>query len=66
MIVNGVRKADMVARCLEGPITSQITATAIQLHSGDITVVLDEAAAARLKNVEHYRFVEKIKNQYGL
>ncbi len=66
MIVNGARKADMVARCLEGPITSQITATAIQLHSGGITVVLDEAAASRLKNVEHYRFVEKIKSQYGL
>ena len=38
----------MVAKCLEGPITSQITATAIQLHSGEITVVLDEAAASKL------------------
>ncbi len=66
MIVNGARKADMVAKCLEGPVTSQVTATAIQLHSGEITVVLDEAAAAKLKNADHYRFVEKMKRQYGL
>ncbi|MDD4767960.1 MAG: glucosamine-6-phosphate deaminase [Desulfotomaculaceae bacterium] len=66
MIVNGSKKADMVAKCLEGPITSQITATAIQLHSGDISVVLDQAAASKLKNSDHYKFVEKMKRQYGL
>src|SRR5690554_2963501 len=66
MIVNGSKKADMVAKCLEGPITSQITATAIQLHSGEITVVLDEAAASKLNNTDHYRHVEKMKLQYGL
>jgi glucosamine-6-phosphate deaminase len=51
---------------LEGPITSQITASAIQLHSGNITVVLDEAAASKLKNIDYYRHVEKMKLQYGL
>lgn len=66
MIVNGSKKADMVAKCLEGPITSQITATAIQLHSGEITVVLDEAAASKLANYNHYKHVENIKRQYGL
>jgi glucosamine-6-phosphate deaminase len=66
MIVNGSKKADIVAKCLEGPITSQITATAIQLHSGEITVVLDEAAASKLKNTNHYKFVENMKRQYGI
>jgi len=66
MIVNGARKADVVAKCLEGPVTSQITATAIQLHSGGITVVLDQEAASKLKNAGHYMFVEKMKRQYGL
>ncbi|AFL99857.1 glucosamine-6-phosphate isomerase [Desulfitobacterium dehalogenans ATCC 51507] len=66
MIVNGARKADMVAKCLEGPITSQITASAIQLHGGEISVVLDEGAASKLLHTDHYRHVESIKRQYGL
>jgi glucosamine-6-phosphate deaminase len=66
MIVNGSRKADIVAKCLEGPITSQVTASAIQLHRGNITVVLDEAAASKLIHSDRYRHVEKMKRQYGL
>lgn len=66
MIVNGSKKAEILAKCLEGPLTSQVTASAIQLHSGDITVVLDEAAASKLANCDHYRHVENMKLQYGL
>jgi len=66
MIANGKKKADVVAKCLEGPVTSQITASAIQLHSGEITVVLDKDAASQLKNVEYYRHVEKLKLEYGI
>jgi glucosamine-6-phosphate deaminase len=66
MIVSGAKKADVVAKCLEGPITSQITATAIQLHPGEITVVLDEAAASKLNNLEHYKHVERLKSALGL
>jgi glucosamine-6-phosphate deaminase len=66
MIVNGSKKADTVAKCLEGPVTSQITSSAIQLHSGEITVVLDEPAASKLLHADHYRHVEKMKLQYGL
>lgn len=64
MIVNGSKKADIVAKCLEGPITSRITASAIQLHTGNITVVLDESAASKLIHYDHYKHVEKIKRQY--
>ncbi len=66
MIVNGAHKADIVAKCLEGPITSQVTASAIQLHPGQITVVLDEAAASKLTRIDHYKHVERLKRQYGL
>ena len=66
MIVNGSKKAEIVAKCLEGPITSQITSTAIQLHSGEITVVLDEEAASKLARIDHYKNVEKMKLKYGL
>jgi glucosamine-6-phosphate deaminase len=66
MIVNGARKADVVAKCLEGPVTSQITASAIQLHGGGITVVLDREAASKLKNFDYYMHVEKLKKNLGL
>jgi glucosamine-6-phosphate deaminase len=66
MIANGVKKAEVVAKCLEGPVTSQITASAIQLHSGQTTVVLDQEAASQLKNREYYLYVEKLKQEYGL
>jgi len=66
MIANGYKKAEIVAKCLEGPITSQVTASAIQLHSGNITVVLDEATASKLAHSDYYKHVEKMKLQYGL
>ena len=66
MIVNGTKKADILAKCLEGPITSQVTASAIQLHSGEITVVVDEEAASKLNHSSHYKHIEKLKAQYGL
>lgn len=63
MIANGEKKAPVVAKAIEGPITSQITASAIQLHSGNVTVVLDEGAASKLNNIEHYKYVEKLMNE---
>lgn len=66
MIVNGAKKADVVAKCLEGPVTSQITSSAIQLHRGEITVVLDKEAASKLQHIDHYIHVEKLKRDYQL
>jgi glucosamine-6-phosphate deaminase len=66
MIANGKKKAGVVAKCLEGSVTSQITASAIQLHSGGITVVLDKDAASELKNMDHYIHVEKLKRSMGM
>jgi glucosamine-6-phosphate deaminase len=66
MIASGSKKADVVAKALEGPVTSQVTSSAIQLHPGGITVVLDRGAASRLANTDHYMHVEKLKEQYSL
>lgn len=66
MIANGKRKARVVAQAIEGPVTSQVTASALQLFSGEATVVLDREAASELRNLEHYKHVEKLKKQYGL
>lgn len=64
MLASGSRKADIVAQALEGPITSQVTASAIQLHPGTVTVVLDEEAAAKLTRLDYYRHVERIMSRY--
>jgi glucosamine-6-phosphate deaminase len=66
MVACGAKKADIVARALEGPVTSQVTASAIQLFAGGITVVLDKDAASKLKNAAHYMHVEKLKRESGL
>lgn len=52
ILANGKKKAKIVAKALEGPITSQITASVIRAHSGRVTVVLDRDAASRLKNIK--------------
>lgn len=64
MIANGEKKASVVAKAIEGPVTSQVTASAIQLYSGKAIVALDEAAASKLINIEHYRYVEKLMNGF--
>lgn len=53
MIVNGKKKANVAAKAIEGHITPQITASAIQLHGGNIAVVLDQDAASELKNQKY-------------
>ena len=40
----------------EGPITSMVTATALQLHAR-CTVIVDEEAGAKLKEQEYYRWI---------
>lgn len=56
LLATGARKAAVVAKAVEGPITSMISATALQLHP-HCTVVVDEAAAAQLSEREYYRWV---------
>ena len=51
----GDAKADAVVRCVEGPITASVPATALQLHP-HATVILDRPAAAGLaRRVEYER-----------
>jgi len=49
MIVNGRKKADIVMKALNGPVTPEVTASAIQVFDGKATVVLDKEAASALK-----------------
>lgn len=59
LLASGESKADAVAALVEGPITSQVTASALQLHP-DAIVIVDEAAASKLKRKDYYRHVDKM------
>jgi len=65
MLANGKKKAAVVAKALEGPVTSQVTASAIQLFRGEAIVVLDKEAASELKNTEFYMHREKLMNSFS-
>ena len=52
----GTAKAEVVAQAIEGPITSRISASAIQMHNA-CTVILDRDAAAALSGRAYYDFV---------
>ena len=56
MLVTGAAKADIVSKAVEGPITSMISASALQLHP-KCTVIVDEAAAAKLENCGYYDWI---------
>lgn len=60
LMASGKGKADAVAKAVEGPVTSVITASAIQLHPSAV-VYLDEPAAGDLKMSEYYRWIQKNK-----
>ena len=56
MLVTGGEKADVLAKAVEGPITSMITASALQLHQR-CTVICDEEAAEKLQGKEYYYWI---------
>lgn len=56
LLANGARKAEIVAAFIEGPVTAQVTASALQLHR-HVTVIVDEEAGARLARADYYRWV---------
>ncbi len=56
LLVSGADKADMLAKAVEGPITSMVSASALQLHPR-CTAITDEAAAARLQGIDYYRWI---------
>ncbi|MCT9818858.1 glucosamine-6-phosphate deaminase [Microbacterium sp. W1N] len=55
LLAFGEGKARAVAGAVEGPVTSSLPGSAIQLHP-HVTVVVDEAAASQLKNADYYRY----------
>ncbi len=64
LLASGEAKAEAVAKAIEGPIASSVSASALQLHR-DVTVLLDAAAAARLTHRSYYDRVVKQTARYS-
>jgi len=56
LLATGASKANVIAKAVEGPITSMISATALQLHAR-CTVIVDEEAAGSLVEKDYYRWI---------
>jgi glucosamine-6-phosphate deaminase len=56
LLATGASKAEVIAQAVEGPITSMVSASTLQLHPR-CTVIIDEAAAAKLTEQEYYRWI---------
>ncbi|MEA2011595.1 MAG: glucosamine-6-phosphate deaminase [Verrucomicrobiota bacterium] len=56
MLVTGEKKADVLAKAVEGPVTAMISATALQLHAKCV-VIVDEAAATKLQGKDYYHWI---------
>ncbi|MGY1718933.1 glucosamine-6-phosphate deaminase [Blastococcus sp. SYSU DS0552] len=56
LVAQGEAKAVAVAAAVEGPLTSMCPASVLQLHPR-ATVLVDEAAAGRLRLADYYRYM---------
>lgn len=62
LVANGAKKAEIVARAIEGPITAQVSASVLQLHR-HVTVILDGPAGSKLERADYYRWVFQEKKR---
>ncbi|MGD9720440.1 MAG: glucosamine-6-phosphate deaminase [Pirellulales bacterium] len=60
LLACGDGKAKAIRDTIEGPITAQVTASALQLHR-DVIAILDEEAARLLERRDYYREVERLQ-----
>jgi glucosamine-6-phosphate deaminase len=63
LVASGEGKADAIAAAVEGPLSASCPASVLQLHP-HATVLVDEAAAARLERSAYYREVYATKPEW--
>ena len=61
LLAFGAHKATAIRDTVEGPITAQVTASALQLHR-EVVCILDEPAASLLKRRDYYADVERAQS----
>ncbi|WP_062467020.1 glucosamine-6-phosphate deaminase [Demequina maris] len=63
LLAFGEGKAEALAAAVEGPVSASMPGSAIQLHPR-VTVVVDEAAASRLRFADYYRWAQDHKPEW--
>jgi len=58
LLATGAHKASAIRSMIEGPVTAQITASALQLHR-EVIVIVDEEAGGWLERRDYYAEVEE-------
>ena len=56
LLATGASKSEAIAKSIEGPITSAVSASALQLHP-EVTFIVDDAAASQLTQRDYYHRV---------
>lgn len=56
MLITGKVKAEIARKAIEGPVSSMVTASALQYHR-DAVAILDEDAASLLEMKDYYRLI---------
>lgn len=64
LLASGKRKAEILVKAIEGPVTSSVPASMLQLHPNAI-VIADEEAAVNLNQKDYYVYVEKMSQLLG-
>jgi glucosamine-6-phosphate deaminase len=62
LLASGREKAEMIARAVEGPVSSSVPASALQLHAR-ATFIIDEAAASKLTKKDYYLWAYENKDR---
>ena len=62
LIATGESKAKAIRDTIEGPVTAQVTASALQLHR-EVIAVVDEEAARLLERRSYYRQMEQAQER---
>lgn len=64
VLASGEEKAEIVQRMVEGPVTAEVPASIVQMHPR-VQILVDEAAASRLKRRDYWKWVYANKWRVG-
>lgn len=59
LLASGDNKAEAVQKCIEGPVSTETTASLLQLHS-KLIIIVDEEAAKNLKSKDYYKHTQRM------
>lgn len=64
LLASGERKREILVKAIEGPVSSSVPASILQLHP-NVTVLADEEAATDLRQKNYYLYAEEMTHQLG-